>query len=161
MASATLVDAAMAATQAAKEEPVPSAWSHMVRKPTMIPAPTDEDDDGTRRRLLLDMARVEGQGHGGHEEARLAVEVVVDQGGVDTGLPGDGPQAGPVVPFAGEDALGRVDDLTPGVGIAGPAAERRPHHRPAPPENGRTRGIHQRRILWYNSSVMNHRRWQR
>ena len=41
IASATLVDAAMPATQAAKEEPVPSASSHMARNPSMTRAPTD------------------------------------------------------------------------------------------------------------------------
>ena len=39
MASATLVDAAMAATHEAKDDPVPSAWSHMVRKPSMVRGP--------------------------------------------------------------------------------------------------------------------------
>ena len=78
MASATLVEAAMAATQEAKDEPVPSALSHMVRK-----ASIDAGRPRTRGggRVLLDLAGVEGQGHGGHEEAGLAVEVVVDQGG--------------------------------------------------------------------------------
>ena len=39
MASATLVEAAMAATHEAKDDPVPSARSHMVRKPSIDAAP--------------------------------------------------------------------------------------------------------------------------
>ena len=83
MASATLGDAAMAATQEANDEPVPSALSHMVRKPVMMPAPSEVLSAAAPAPHL---ARVEGQRHGGHEEAGLAVEVVVDQGRVDPGL---------------------------------------------------------------------------
>ena len=39
MASATLVEAAMADTQEAKDEPEPSALSHMVRKVSIVRAP--------------------------------------------------------------------------------------------------------------------------
>ena len=46
IASATLADAAIPATQAANEEPVPSAWSHIVRKPvmTIVPGVVDEPE---------------------------------------------------------------------------------------------------------------------
>src|SRR5579859_1908710 len=39
MASATLVEAAMAERQEANDEPVPSARSHMERKPSIVRAP--------------------------------------------------------------------------------------------------------------------------
>ena len=96
-------------------------------------------------------AGIERQGHGGHEEAGLSVEVVVDEGRVHLGLPGHGPQACPVVALGGEDALGRLDDLALGVDVARPAAGRSGGgtHTKDPPEGKRfpRRGIHQRGIL--------------
>ena len=79
---------------------------------------------GRRARVLVhrDRAGVEGQGHGGHEEAGLPVEVVVDEGRVHLGLPRHRPQARPVIALGGEDALGRLDDLALGVDVARPAA---------------------------------------
>ena len=62
----------------------PSARSHMVRKASIVRAP----ENSAGGRMLLDLAGVEGQGHGGHEQAGLAVEVVVDQGRVDARLTG-------------------------------------------------------------------------
>ena len=118
IASATLADAAMPATQEAKEEPVPSARSHIVEEPG------DDKDPALDAVSGWDFcigARIEGQRHGGDEEAGLAVEVMVDEGRVHPGLPGHGPQAGPVVALGGEDALGRLDDLAPGVDVARPA----------------------------------------
>ncbi len=73
--------------------------------------------------MLLHLPRVEGQSHGRHEQAGLAVEVVVDEGGVDAGLPGDAAQAGAVVALVREDALGRLDDLTPGVRVPRPTSD--------------------------------------
>ena len=46
IASATLTDAAIPATQAANEEPVPSAWSHIVRKPVTTIVPGVVNDVG-------------------------------------------------------------------------------------------------------------------
>ena len=108
--------------------------------------PAEVPGDEAAGLVLLNRPGVEGQRHRRHEEAGLPVEVVVDQRGVDVGLPGHRPQAGPVVSLGGEDALGRVDDLAPGVDVARTAA-RRPrgtHEGYSPAEN-----------LWYNSSVMN------
>ena len=150
MASATLVDEAMPATHAANDEPVPSVWSHMVRKPVITLTPAEipgGEGRGRRMFVLLNGAGVEGQRHRSDEEAGLSVKVVVDQGGINVGLPGHRPQARAVVPLGSEDALGRLDDLAPGVDVAGPAA-RRPrgtHEGYSPSEN----------FLWYNSSVMN------
>ena len=57
MASATFVDAAIPATQAANEEPVPSAWSHMERKPVITKVP---DARRTSSRSSSCMATVRG-----------------------------------------------------------------------------------------------------
>ena len=141
----------MAHTHEAKDEPEPSALSHMVRKASIVRAP--ENSGGGR--VLLDLAGVEGEGHGGHEEAGLAVEVVVDQGGVHARLTGHRPQAGPVVALRREDPLGRFDDLAPSVGVARPAADGA--HRAPAPCGGDERVFTIGEFTWYNSSMMNHR----
>ena len=118
-----------------------------------------------RRGVLLDLPRVEGQRHGGHEEAGLAVEVVVDEGGVHPRLAGDRPQAGAVVALGGEDAVAasmispRVSALpgrrpTAALTACAPAAVSASTRTPT--RIGGSAGIHQRGILCYNSSVMNH-----
>ena len=50
MASATLAEVAMAATHEAKDEPEPSALSHMVRKPVTMPAPSDPSEPASGAR---------------------------------------------------------------------------------------------------------------
>ncbi len=87
MASATLGDDAIAATHEAKDDPVPSALSHIARKASTVSGP----GCAASLRVLLHLAGVEGQCHGRHEEVGLALEIVVDQRRIDGRGAGDRP----------------------------------------------------------------------
>ena len=65
------------------------------------------------------MARVEGQCHRRHEQVGFSIEIVMDQGGVHSGRPGDGAQAGALVPVRGEGLPGCHDDVFARVAFAG------------------------------------------
>ncbi len=86
--------------------------------------------------LRKPLRRVEGQLHRGDEDLLLGAEVVVHEGRVHTGLPGDGAHAGGVVALRGELGTGGRQDLATGVGST------RSTTRPAPLRLGRAHRRH-------------------
>lgn len=110
-----------------------------------------QDPLGERREVPFlhdpreDFGRVRAQCQRGTEQPLLGAEVVADQGEIDLGLTGDGPQCHRVVAVFEEAAPGDVQDRGPGVLVSRPAPTLRPgfiHHgrilgRRGAPDTGR------------------------